>query len=400
MVGQPDAASVNTLLGQSAYFQTLIGAADTDALLGLMGIGTIGYDVFFAEVPGDLTAALGISAFAATLLDDPDDATFLTTLGFTSVGIDLAQTMAVPSDILDYAGMSAFGISLTDDATAGDALTTLGVSAFIQTLLNDPDAATARATLGITASSAPKGHIYGLTMTNGTDAVNDIDVGTGEASDDGGAVVMSLSSALTKQLDAAWAVGTNQGGRDGGALVDGTWHVFLIRRSDTGVVDALFSTSATAPTMPASYDQKRRIGSIVRSGGTILGFTQLGDLFKWDTVVEDLDVTGVTNARVTFTLTVPTGIAVEAALRVALERGGAAVDGLLCETAETDAAVSHTAVPGSNLSVAAANEVDSGQMRVITDTSGQIARRFSVNEGTTRLTVYTVGYRDTRGREG
>jgi len=83
---------------------------------------------------------------------------------------------------------------------------------------------------------------------------------------------MVLSSAITKRLDAAWAVGSGNGGLDTGTIANTTYHVWLIQRSDTGVVDALFSTSLTSPTMPTNYDRKRRIGIIVRSAGAILPF--------------------------------------------------------------------------------------------------------------------------------
>src|SRR3972149_3936128 len=65
-------------------------------------------------------------------------------------------------------------------------------------------------------------------------------------------VLLNLTTALTKQIDAAWAVGTNQGGLFSGAVGNTTWyHVFLIRRSDTGVVEAGFDTSVTAANLPA-----------------------------------------------------------------------------------------------------------------------------------------------------
>src|SRR3990167_1953787 len=54
-------------------------------------------------------------------------------------------------------------------------------------------------------SGLPAGHIYGLTLSNnGTDPTNDIDIATGKARDSTDAVDISLASALTKQLDAAW----------------------------------------------------------------------------------------------------------------------------------------------------------------------------------------------------
>lgn len=55
----------------------------------------------------------------------------------TGIGLQTALTV------------SAFGASLIDDADASTALTTLGVSAFAKTLLDDADAATARATLQV-----------------------------------------------------------------------------------------------------------------------------------------------------------------------------------------------------------------------------------------------------------
>ena len=126
-----------------------------------------------------------------------------------------------------------------------------------------------------------KGHINGLTLSNNaTDATNDIDIAAGEAAEDSGGILIKLSSGLTKRLDAAWAVGTNQGGLDTGSIANTTYHVWLIQRSDTGVVDALFSTSPSSPTMPANYDLKRRIGAIVRVSAAIKAFYQYGDVFK------------------------------------------------------------------------------------------------------------------------
>ncbi|MBD9456007.1 hypothetical protein IB244_31560, partial [Rhizobium sp. RHZ02] len=100
---------------------------------------------------------------------------------------------------------------------------------------------------------AIQGALYGLTLSNNAgDATNDIDIAVGMATTDSTTDprTMALASALTKRLDAAWAVGTNQGGLDTGSVGDNTYHVFLIQRSDTGVVDVLFSLSATSPTMP------------------------------------------------------------------------------------------------------------------------------------------------------
>jgi hypothetical protein len=122
-------------------------------------------------------------------------------------------------------------------------------------------------TLGLVSDI--RGQIYGLTLSNNvTDPTNDIDIAAGSAVDSTGVVSMLLASSLTKRLDAAWAVGNNQGGLDTGSVGNNVYYVWLIRRPDTGVVDVLFSLSNTAPTMPTNYTQKEIIGSFSRIAAT------------------------------------------------------------------------------------------------------------------------------------
>jgi hypothetical protein len=156
---------------------------------------------------------------------------------------------------------------------------------------------------------ALRGHIFGVTLSNnGSDATNDIDVAAGNcASDATEPALMILASSLTKRLDAAWAVGTNQGGLDTGSIADTTYHVWLIQRSDTGVVDALFSTSATSPTMPSGYDRKRRIGSIIRAAGAIRLFDQTGDVFTYRAEITDRSA-GTAYGSALLAMSVPVGI--------------------------------------------------------------------------------------------
>lgn len=113
-----------------------------------------------------------------------------------------------------------------------------------------------------------QGFSYGLNVSNNvTDASNDIDIGIGSAAADTSPYyVMELLAARTKRIDAAWAVGNNAGGLDTGTVsASATYYIWLIQRSDTLVTDVLFSLSATAPTMPASYDRKRLIGNLIRA---------------------------------------------------------------------------------------------------------------------------------------
>ena len=131
----------------------------------------------------------------------------------------------------------------------------------------------------------PPHHIHGLICSyNAVDPDADVDIAAGGARDTTDSANMVLSSGRTKKLDEAWAVGTNAGGLDAGVIAASTLYaVWLIKRSDTGVVDVLFSTSFTAPTMPADYDLKRLIGAIKTDSpsANIIRFKQVGDHFTY-----------------------------------------------------------------------------------------------------------------------
>ena len=132
--------------------------------------------------------------------------------------------------------------------------------------------------------SYPAGHLWGLTLSNGTDATNDINISSGTCRSYDNTADMLLPATITKQLDAAWAAGTNAGGRDTGAIADGTWHVHIVKNLTTTAVDALFSLSPDAPTLPSGFSLFRRVGSTIRTGATIITFLQVGDCFHQERV--------------------------------------------------------------------------------------------------------------------
>jgi hypothetical protein len=248
--------------------------------------------------------------------------------------------------------------------------------------------------------------LFGLTLSNNvSDATNDIDIATGKCRDSTDAANMVLASALTKRLDAAWGVGTNGGGLDTGSIANTTYHIWLIKRSDTGVVDALFSTSATAPTMPANYDYKRRIGSIVRSAANIRAFLQDGDLFMWKSPVSDITATNPGTSAVTRTLTLPTGIRIESIVQVNVT--GTTQPNLpgavyLSDLSLTDvAASSNTAASILVYASSAIGDLYAGLIcKVMTNTSAQIRSRLQISGAGTTLQINTAGWIDTRGRLG
>lgn len=243
-----------------------------------------------------------------------------------------------------------------------------------------------------------RGLISGLEISNSAgDLVNDIDIAAGIATDSVGFFPMMLSASLTKRLDAAWSVGTNQGGLDTGAIANTTYHVFLIRRIDTGVVDALFSASPTAPTMPTSYTQFRRIGSIIRAGATILAFGQVNDYFRLATAPLDINVNTTGVGAVTRTLTVPTGLSILAHMIVRVETGATGpVDAFISDLNASDQA------PGTATGLAQAaclaNDRGTGEAWVRTNASAQVRSRMSASAADLVLKIATLGWRDERGR--
>ena len=237
------------------------------------------------------------------------------------------------------------------------------------------------------------GNIYGLTLSNNvTDATNDIDIAVGRAVDNTNGEMLVLSSGITKRLDAAWAVGSGNGGLDTGTIANTTYHVWLIKRSDTNVVDALFSTSASSPTMPSGYDRKRRIGSIIRSGGTILSFNQLEDEFLLNTPVLDLDTSTLGTSFTSATLTVPSGVRMQAKMRV---RGSNASGWVVIISSPnvTDTSSALFVAPLGDIG-GAAGVADRNTIQVRTGTSSQV--RCAANAASTTLQIATYGWVDRR----
>jgi hypothetical protein len=128
-------------------------------------------------------------------------------------------------------------------------------------------------------------------------------------------LVKITNTALTKKLDAGFATGNGNGGLDTGANANSTWyHCFAISKAD-GTSDFLFSLSATAPTMPSGFVNKRRIGSVkTDSSGNIIQFVQLDDKFFYKTPIADLTTSVAQATYANLTISTPYGIITEALL--------------------------------------------------------------------------------------
>lgn len=244
----------------------------------------------------------------------------------------------------------------------------------------------------------PRGYIWGLTLSNNsTDAANDIDVAAGEAMAESHDEVMTLSGTIVKRLDAAWAVGTNQGGLNTGAEAANTWYeVHLIKRTDTGVVDVMFTTTANRATLPANYDKQRRIGWIRNDGSSnILAFTQVEDYFTLTNSINDITAPVTTAATVALTVP-PNTIALFRAANTTTATTNATGTVVFNETVEAEQAPDHAVGHGS-LGVGDVIGTDAGHFALRVNASSQI-RHDAVTTAAHTMDVSTYGWIDRRRR--
>jgi hypothetical protein len=209
---------------------------------------------------------------------------------------------------------------------------------------------------------------------------------------------MILSSNMNKTL-APWAAGFGNGGLDTGSVIPIQWyHVHLIKRPDTGVVDVIFSTSSVNPTMPANYTEKRRIGSFrTDPSGNIYKFSQTNDLFLHDVPIVSMS-NGSFTAGATFThqLIAPIGFKSEALFNIHVSAGAPTN----CQITywSGDMASSFASFPvGSDLSSVqgAAASTPSGILRVKTGVSANIYI-YSNQAIPNGIYINTWGWYDTR----
>jgi hypothetical protein len=264
----------------------------------------------------------------------------------------------------------------------------------------------AQSNIGITPTSvAIRSYLAGLTLsTAGASTV--VHILPGVATDSTNVAMMALPAAVDK-LAGAWVVGSGQGGFDTGTIAANTWyHVFLIKRVDTGVVDVLISLSATAPTLPTNYTQFRRIGSMkTNASAQWTKFIQTGDTFMWDVPAQDVNVTNPGVAAVLRTLSTPLGVKTQAIVYVFGSVTNAPADSpggiYLSDPAQADlAAVSGSpATVSIYLNTASAIFQLGTTVQVTTDANSQIRSRVQLSAAGTVFVISTLGYFDRRGRD-
>src|SRR3974390_2997573 len=141
------------------------------------------------------------------------------------------------------------------------------------------------------AQIIPYGHLWGLNLSTSGPSTS-FGITLGQAVDSTNADFMTLVSAYTKTTS-SWAVGSGNGALDTGSIVASTWYwVFLIKRTDTGIVDILITkaVAATTPTpgLPPNYSEYRYIGSMKTNGSSQwTPFNQYGGYFFWTLGIND-----------------------------------------------------------------------------------------------------------------
>lgn len=253
----------------------------------------------------------------------------------------------------------------------------------------------AAATNKIAYVAALKSQIYGFTYANNGN--DNIDIAAGGALDATNAYWLT-GAASTKNITTAWAVGSAAGMLDTGSVGNSDYYIWVIGRSDTGVIDYLASLSSTAPTMPTNYDFKRLIGWFKRVGAVNVAFhtyeTEGGGIeMNWDVPTLDVNLANtLTTARRADAVKVPLNFSTLAHLNVVVQDATTAFGAWICCPDQTDAAPATTTAPLQNISAQVNGATGVGsQMKIRTSATGTIAAR--ANLATVDLyAVSTMGF--------
>jgi hypothetical protein len=380
-------AATTDIGGQNAMFVEITGTTT------ITGFGTNYEGPRFLRFTGALTLTHN-----ATTLNLPGSANITTEAGDTAIAIPNSTPNGW--NVVHYMrkdlapGTADSAATVTGNLGSGITATTQAVG----------DNSTKIATTEYVDRAIPlRGYIDGLIMSTAGSS-GTMSIAAGKASDSTGVFTLSLAASISKTTS-AWAVGTGNGGLDTGAIANSTWYYFyLIRRPDTGVVDVVFSTNSTSPTLPTNYTQFRYIGAGLTNGSAQwVKFSQDNDEFLWDAAVIDVDTVNPGTSAVTRTISVPRGRKMMAILTVGLYGGtnsnfGCVISSL--DVSDQTPQVSGTAALSgfSTLNGSLSGIWIFAEQMVRTNTSAQVRSRMSLSGASDRLALTTRGWIDTRGR--
>lgn len=243
--------------------------------------------------------------------------------------------------------------------------------------------------------------ISGLIQSNdATDATNDISVSSGSCADSTNSVVLSLSAARIKRLDASWVTGTNQGGLSSSlTIADTDYHIFIIRVG--GVDDIGFDTSITAANLVADHSvtHYRRIGWFARGGNSAGVIDQFvasesaggGLNFLWSTPKLDVNLNAtLTTTRRTDAIRVPLDYSVTAHINAAVKDSATTQFAYIHCPDQADLAPNDALAPLMNI-FSQTGRFGYQQMFIRTSATGTIAARASTAT-VDAYQVVTIGF--------
>ncbi|MGD9156919.1 MAG: hypothetical protein PVG39_00805 [Desulfobacteraceae bacterium] len=142
------------------------------------------------------------------------------------------------------------------------------------------------------------GGIYGMGFESDTDAEHDILIAAGSCWDSTKTSHISLSTGITKQIDATWAVGDDAGGLLNGTVAANTWyHIYALLKDSDYSVDFGFLADGDAigTYLPSGYSRYRRIGLIyTNSSSNIASFIFRDTCLEFLKASEAIFATGLT----------------------------------------------------------------------------------------------------------
>lgn len=305
-----------TSAARSLLDDTTVGAMRTT-----LGSTTVGDAVFTAANAAAARTAIGTVIGTDVQAYDADLAALAanSTAGFwayTGAGTGAARTLTAPAagiTITNPAGTAGNPtFALADDLAALEALSGTntiyyrsGTNTWSAVLIGSNltfSAGTLSATGGGGGSAAlPTRYWQGYTHSNSVGSPNTvIDVSAGSARDSTDTADLINASG---SINCA-TVGAN--GLDAGSLANSTWYYTFAIATAGGATALLASTSATAPTLPATYTKFRRIGSFKTNGSAqILAFTHVNDQWWWSSSPRDVNTSSLGTTRTLFALSVP-----------------------------------------------------------------------------------------------
>lgn len=260
--------------------------------------------------------------------------------------------------------------------------------------------------VAVSGFSLPTEYIQGLLLENEAgDTEHDIKVNIGKARAKDDSTDIALNSALIKQIDANWGLGSNAGGFPSGlTLANNTeYFVFVISKPD-GTSDAGFDNSLTAANLlsgtdagGAGFTKYKRVGSIFTDGSANIlnGYWKEisggGLIFKYSTRVEIFNQPSAGSMPSTFTdLSVLAPANSDAILHIKTD-----ADAVDYEFKEKTSGVEWTAIDGTSTPT---GNTKASVQNIILDSSSNIQHKYTATGSNTQSTfiVYTLGYIDSR----